>query len=328
MRHNSGIVLISVLIIIFVLIILLYQMVKIASIELNTTQMLKDSFIAKHRAISGLNLAQTVLTMEKEKTKLDCDTLLDVWNNMYMTQEYLPQDIGPSYLDVKIEDEASKIPINYLTHKQKGKIYTDVIKKLLIYELELPEDRAVNIINEIKNWIDPEKYPLENVEIINPYYKDREYKSKNGTFETIGELLLLPSIDQKIYYGDKEKIGLKDLFTVYSDSGQININTCKKPILKSLILNDIDPQQKNDYVEDVLKKRSDPFYKEILCNIEWIKKNNSEYNNIDMPYNILTTKSDYFKITSTGISGSYNCTIVRYVKRENSKIVILFQKEY
>ncbi|GAB6888204.1 hypothetical protein JCM13304A_17030 [Desulfothermus okinawensis JCM 13304] len=303
-------------------------MVKVADIELNTTQMLREFFIAKHRAISGINFGEAVLIFDKEKTKSDCDTLLDIWNNLYASQEYLPEDIGPEYLDIKIEDEQSKIPINYMVDKQKGKTYAKVVKNLLMDELGMTENMSENIIKEIKNWINPKKYPLEEVEVINPYYNDRQYTSKNGTFETLGEMLLLPSVNSTIYYGNADKPGLKDLFTVYSDDGKININTCKKFVLKSLILNDIDLDKINEYINNILKKRSDPFYKEALCNINWIKKNNLEYKDIDIPYNILTTKSTYFKIISTGIAGSYNCTIIRFVKRKNSKIKTIFQTEY
>ena len=328
MKNNRGIVLISVLVIIFILIIVLYQITKIANIEINTTQILKNFFIAKHRAISGLHIAEAILILEKEKTKLACDTLLSTWNNLNIVQGYLPDDINPEYLDLKIQDETSKIPINYLVDKKKGEIYVKVVKNLLVNELGISENRSDNIIREIKNWINPKKYPLEETEVINPYYKNREYKSKNGTFETLGEMLLLPSVDEKIYYGNKYKKGLKDLFTVYSDDGLININTCSRPIAMSLILNEVDQEKKNKYVDEILKKRYDPFYKEILCDVKWIKKNMSKYKDIEIPYNILTTTSNYFKITSTGISGPYNCTIIRFVKRKNKRLKTLYQIEY
>lgn len=328
MKNNKGIVLISVLVIIFILIIVLYQITKIANIEINTTQILKNFFIAKHRAISGLYIAEVILTREKEKNKLVCDTLLSTWNNLNTLQGYLPDDINSEYLDLKIQDETSKIPINYLVDKKKGEIYVKVVKNLLVNELDISENRADNIIREIKNWINPKKYPLKGTEVINPYYKDREYKSKNGTFETLGEMLLLPSVDEKIYYGEKEKIGLKDLFTVYSDEGLININTCSRPIAMSLILNEVDQEKKNKYVDEILIKRNNPFYREILCDVKWIKKNMSEYKDIEIPYNILTTTSNYFKVVSTGMSGSYNCTIIRFVKRKNKKLKTLYQIEY
>ena len=69
------------------------------------------------------------------------------------------------------------------------------------------------------------------------------YKSKNGRFDTVEELLLVKGITPTYFYGYPERTvdgsviyryGLSRYFTVYSNRNQINVNYAPLPVLLSV----------------------------------------------------------------------------------------------
>jgi len=176
---------------------------------------------------------------------------------------------GNGSITYAISDENSRIPINTAS---RGVL----IKALAVSGVELGEARDI-IADSILDWIDADSnHRLNGAE--NDYYQNLRppYKSKNGKFETIEELLKIRGMTEEILFGSSPTEGgtykgLSKIFTVYN-ADPINLNTASADVL-SILFNE-------SQVQDILGKRKETGY----------------YNE---------SKSNLFRIESTGkISGS------------------------
>ncbi len=322
-QQEKGSILLIVLIIITSLIIIVYEGFQIVDVDYNITDEMRGYFAAKHKALSGISLAKFLLLIDG--TRNNYDSLLDMWAHLNERWDYISSQLGLGGLKLRIEDEASKLPINYLVDRKKGKIYSEILKDILMDSpFSLSEEKATFIVEGIRNWINSSRYPWPDYEPPPP-----NFRPKNAPFEYLGELLLIPGIGKSLYFGKKVGFGLKDILTVYSDRGMININTCIKPILVAMAEIDIhDRDIAVSFAREVEDYRENKFHREMLKRINWISLYLPEFSDINIPTEILTTSSNYFKITSTGISKDIKCTIIEYVKREKHKIKTLFIQIY
>jgi general secretion pathway protein K len=103
--------------------------------------------------------------------------------------------------------------------------------------IDRQEREAIN--DAIQDWRDPnEEHRLKGAESEDTYLKlPVPYRSKNANFDSLGELLQLKGITTKLMDGEEGKPGLAGLTTVKS-TGQVNINTASRQVLRALNLSD------------------------------------------------------------------------------------------
>jgi general secretion pathway protein K len=126
--------------------------------------------------------------------------------------------------EITFHDEAGKYNLNQVTEKQLLEI---------VESLGITGEQRDTIVDSILDWRDPDDlHRLNGAE--NDYYEslDPPYKCKNGPFSSVTELALVKGISPEIY----EK--LAPLFTVYTNTTQININSAPLEVLKSLGLSE------------------------------------------------------------------------------------------
>jgi general secretion pathway protein K len=160
----------------------------------------------------------------------------DVKEYEIVTRKDVP--FGNGTVSYSITDENSKISINTAS---RGVL----IKALEFSGIEVGEERDI-IADSILDWIDKDSnYRINGAE--NDYYQSQDppYNAKNGTIESLEELLKVRGMTKEIFWGSSEdetekNIGLKQIFTVY-DATPVNPNTARPEVLAILFSqNEID----------------------------------------------------------------------------------------
>lgn len=140
--------------------------------------------------------------------------------------------------ETRIMSEAGKININTISETTLRKIMGN-------FGLE-GEARDI-VVDSIMDWRDPDDFHrLNGAE--NEYYQSLKepYYCKNGNLDSIEELLLVRGITPDLFYGRKgikkeeegvktDRIGLKDIFSIYSLGEQIDINSATPIVLKFVL---------------------------------------------------------------------------------------------
>ena len=145
----------------------------------------------------------------------------------------LPFDQGVS--EISIMSEGGKVNINTVS---------EALLRKMIGNLGLQGEARDVVADSILDWIDTDDfYRVNGAE--NDYYQSLKepYYCKNGPLDSIEELLLVRGVTFDLFYGKKgtkkgegggeaDRIGLKDLFSIYSLGEQIDINSASPITLK------------------------------------------------------------------------------------------------
>jgi general secretion pathway protein K len=127
---------------------------------------------------------------------------------------------------VKMRSETGRISLNRAPDQ--------LLRRIIKYFVEVGEQRDV-IVDSILDWRDSDDFRRVNG-AENDYYRSlpEPYDCKNADFDTVEELLLVRGITPELFHGKKAKgeegqespvIGLKDIFSVFSTSATLDINS-------------------------------------------------------------------------------------------------------
>lgn len=300
--------------------------------QLRLADHLQDRLKMYYLAKAGIERA--IIELEVDETP-GYDSLNETWANNeeffkevplgdgYITVSYQLEERVSESQSVKeseeitmfgIMDESSKININ--------KVPAEILRVLLERIGEVERDEAIDIANAIIDWRD--------VDIItspsgaeDKYYKDLElpYECKNGEFQVVEELLLVKGMSPEIF----SKI--KDIITIYGE-GKVNINTVSSTTLYRLGLGEdlasriIEFRQGSDSETGT---EDDNIFKTIgeLRNIGPLFTEESNQINHLISLNMLTVRSDVFRINSSGIlkrgKQQWRRNIIYIVQRQKKK---------
>jgi general secretion pathway protein K len=187
----------------------------------------------------------------------------------------IPFDQGTC--EIRIMSEAGKVNIN---------VVSEFMLRKVIGQLGLEGEKRDIVVDSILDWRDPDDfYRVNGAE--NDYYQSLKepYNCKNGNLDSIEELLLVRGITPDLFYGGKgikkegeelkvDRIGLKDIFSIYSPGEQIDINSAT-PLILSIVLgipNEIAQlmakareEKRFEHLQDLLQRVPElsPFIREI-----------------------------------------------------------------
>ncbi len=142
---------------------------------------------------------------------------------------------GDGTYEVDVQDESGKINLRFVTEEHLRR---------LVEVIGIPKPDADIIVDSIMDWRDVDNaFRINGAE--DEYYGSLPvpYKTKNGTIDTVEELLLIRGVTPNYYYGYMEKdadgspvlrFGLSRYTTVYSRSPAINVNHAPLPVLMSI----------------------------------------------------------------------------------------------
>jgi general secretion pathway protein K len=125
---------------------------------------------------------------------------------------------------------------------------------------------------------------------------------------------MVKGITKEIFYGTKEKPGLAGYVTADSD-GAININTAPKMVLRALSA-DIDTEAA-DRMDGYRRKEGND-----LSNTQWYRQV-SGLAGVNISPELITVKSNYFKIISVGKMKDMAQSLSGVVKRAGKTVQII-----
>lgn len=268
----------------------------------------QDRLRMYYLAKSGIELG--IAELEKDETPL-CDSLNEPWSNSEETFKNIP--LGDGYITLSYslnpcalsleEDEEQEILYGMMDELSKiniNKVPAQILKTLLENIGKVEEDKADDIAYAIVDWRDVD-IMVSPGGAEDDYYSnsDPAYPCKNSDFEILEELLLVKGMTPEIF----SKI--KGAITIYGE-GRVNINTAGWLSLHALGLGEelaeriIKFRQGNDGREGT---EDDNVFKTVgeLRNIGPLFTEESQEINRLTSLNILTVKSDVFRINSAGI---------------------------
>jgi len=280
-------------------------------------------------ADSGINIALAVL--QNDAAAGEVDTLHDSW--AVLEKEPFPDLFPTGTLKIKIDDLSGRLPINNIVQRTgsgQGRVDQGIAKILtnLLLSGAFPmvedETAAKGIVDAIVDWIDEDDresdYGAEN-----SYYESlaKPYSCKNKPLEYIEELLLVRGVTPALLFGVDKSVGLAEFLTVYAtDDGKINLNTAAPLLIKSL-----EPQIDDNVIQELDEFRKAKENEEQLANVRWYRNIKGWPGDIVLNDKMLTTKSTFFQVTSTGTLDTLSRRMVASIARISPDEVNLLVKK-
>jgi len=307
LMNDRGVALILVILMISIIIAVTLQLDMASRSGIYEAANLGDGIRAACIAKSGFCMGEALLSEDKN----DLDSLNEDWAEAELLSAGSGALFDTGHFRLYIEDESGRIPINKLVD---GTEYNDKIKSLLTGFLSLPgfdldEQQVRDIVDAVKDWIDEDNettgFGAEDI-----YYEglDDPYACKNAPLDCIEELLMVKGITENLYYGTDETPGIVEYFTLYG-KGAININTAPDLILKAL----------SDDITDEMVSDMDEFRRNEENNLAepaWYK-NIPGMAGTTIDPGLITTKSNIFRITSTGYLNDISRRVSGVIERNS-----------
>jgi general secretion pathway protein K len=147
----------------------------------------------------------------------------------------LPFDQGSC--EIRIMSEAGKININMVS---------EFLLRKVIGQLGLEGEAKDVVVDSVLDWRDTNDFYRANGAENDYYLSLKEpYYCKNGNLDSIEELLLVKGVTPDLYHGKKgtpegeegsaDRVGLKDVFSIYSPGEQVDINSAT-PLVMNMVL--------------------------------------------------------------------------------------------
>jgi general secretion pathway protein K len=310
-KDDSGFALILTILIISLIVAITLQFNTSMRSDMVDAASMKEGIELTCIAKSGFSYACAVLS-EDDPT---VDSLHEDWADQKLLSSNSATLFENGRFEVQIIDFSGKIPVNSLVKEEKFKAV--LTRFLSLEEFGLGSEDVGNIVDTIKDWVDPDdeitKFGAEN-----GYYQglDRPYSCKNAPLDSVEELLFVKGITKELFYGTREKPGISGYLTVYGN-GKININTADPLVLRSL-----SDQIDQEMVEEMVAYREDE--KNDLNNPAWYK-NVPGMSHVSMN-DLQTTSSTCFKIESKGFKENMSKRVTGAVERKEGTVKVLAWK--
>ncbi|MFZ5997473.1 MAG: general secretion pathway protein GspK [Nitrospirota bacterium] len=228
MAHNqNGIVLIMVMWILTILMVVVFAFSAMTRTDTYATLSFKEGVESKFIAEAGIE--RGIMELLYRKQNPSPDVVLEGTEPWKVDGTYYYAETGTGEYRARLLSESGKVDLNKAT--------TDILINLLttLGIKGKDDEEPAALVDAMMDWRDADDLVrLNGAE--DAYYMSlpNPYKPKNADFDTIDELLLVKGFTKEILYGDGEKRGLADFITVYSGSGQINVNAAPKEVLTAV----------------------------------------------------------------------------------------------
>jgi general secretion pathway protein K len=242
-ENSRGVALIMVLWVIAVLSVIVLEFSFAMRTEVNLTRHYQDEVLLSAHARGGVQRAIAELVYRHDPRIQQMRKGLKIEEIPEEKREWmtdgrpylLPYDRGNC--EIRVMSEAGKVNINSVS---------DATLRKIITQMGLEGEERDVITDSILDWRDADDfYRLNGAE--NDYYQSLKepYRCKNGPLDSIEELLLVRGVTPDLFYGKKaaptgegekgDRIGLRDLFSIYSPGEQVDINSALVPVLRVVL---------------------------------------------------------------------------------------------
>jgi len=274
-------------------------------------------------ARSGIQVALSLLDEDAQENT--SDSFFDAWGNLEESIEDVKSLFPDAEWELKVTPVNAWLNINKLVD-EKGKFVAaqkDLWLRILgSGDLLIGDAEPEDILNSIKDWIDPDDEPT-GFGAEEDYYLGlpEPYHCKNAPLTTVDELLMIKGITPELFYGDKEHIGLRQIVAVYG-SGKINLNVAPPHLIKVL-----SPEIDEDMVDELIRFREDISHRDDLNNPGWYK-NVPGWGTLKLPQELITVTSEYFKVKSVAKVRYSTKVTEAIVHRTKSAIKIIYWQTF
>jgi len=333
LQNNRGIALLITISVTTILVAAALEYNRKARYMIVSSAVTRDRITLAQMATAGAHAAMALLI--KDKSESTTDSLLEDWANPEKIAAFV-EELGfdDGGVAVRITDELSRIQVNALVNFPQSNQFNEAQRSLwerFLGNMVDSEEQEENgeplaIINSLKDWLDSGDDDaisgLSGAE--SNYYEelDPAYPSRNGPVADLNELVLVKGITPELFYGNKETAGISPYLTVhgmtpgqgtsYAFPGRININTADPLVLVALL-----PSENLDLVQAFAEYRqelADGKEGYDFSSPTWYK-NIPGFADVNLDTNLITTTSDFFRITSTAslheTTAIVNCVVQR-----------------
>jgi general secretion pathway protein K len=146
--------------------------------------------------------------------------------------------LGEGRFAVRVADEGGRISLR----KPNEALVKHVVTTLIaggnaVSGMSRQTAGTIDVVTDsILDWIDAnDQVRTQGAE--DAYYRSRRvpYGAKNGWLESPEELLLVRGVTAALFHGGDGLPGLRDVFSVYNESQQVNLRTVTAPVLQALL---------------------------------------------------------------------------------------------
>jgi general secretion pathway protein K len=241
--ESKGVALIMVLWVIAILSVVVFEFCFAMRTEVHITNNYKEELQCYAMAEGGIERAITELIYKHDprvqqirKTLISQESAQDQKEWVADGRSY-PLPFNQGTCEMRIMSEAGKVNIN---------IVSEFMLRKIIGQLGLEGEDKDIVVDSILDWRDPDDFHRVNGAESEYYQSLKEpYNCKNGNLDSVEELLLIRGVTPDLFYGRKgikkeeegsvDRIGLKDIFSIYSFGEQIDINSAT-PLVLNVVL--------------------------------------------------------------------------------------------
>jgi general secretion pathway protein K len=335
-KDRRGIALLITITVITLLIATVLEINRRAGEAAEYTAVARDRITLSYMTSSGIQMAMVLLLKDKKEAG-EVDSIQEEWSSEEAVSDALadiPFEDGK--LGVVITDELAKIQLNALVKFPEGMVFNqdqmNMWERFLGY-ITSPENEDEDatpsaIVNSVKDWLDSgDDDAITGVNgAESDYYEglDPPYKCRNGPMIHVNELLLIKGVPALVKGAGGWDV-ISNYITVngmveetgsakFTFPGQININTAELPVVAALLHPD-DVHLAQEIIT-YREEMSEGNYTHDLSRADWYKKAPG-CSELSIEPKLITTKSDFFRITASAEINDIKMTTVAVIQREN-----------
>jgi general secretion pathway protein K len=311
--NEEGFVLITILLVIAILIPLVLTFTSRVQVNLLQAENFRNSVQAVRLSRSGIEGAIGVLKTDDPAY----DTPKDLW-----ALGFPSLSVGDGRLEVKINDEDGKIPINQLLQRNGIDVNKDMdqrLRKLITRLGGRPE-----VVDALIDWIDTDDVVTGAAGAESEYYKPLGYASKNGPVDSLDELYMVKGFDKELLV-DKS---LLNYLTVAQTDGKVNVNTASPEVLFALLGTETtalaQPLNESD-IEELVRHREEHEFRNIQDVNAVVKISATQAGNIA---SLIKVNSAFFTVSSKCTLGRVVYNSEALLQRDGKKITTITWREF
>lgn len=286
-------------------------------------------------ALSGIHMAMAMLVKDKHESQID--SVQEDWADPDKVNEAMVDLVfDEGDVTVSISDERSRIQVNALVAlpgHEFNPLQFQLWDRLLVFmvnQFEQFQDLDYMImINSLKDWIDSGDDDtitgLSGAE--SSYYMDLDppYECRNAPLDYLGDLARIKGFPPELFSGTEDIIQLSEYMTVfgmvpagsenYTFDGKININTASVPVIAALLPEEYEASYAQEIFDYRIEKADETYVNDLTLSKNWYQEVPG-LEELTFDPELVTTESDFFRITSIASMGDMELTIETVVERE------------
>lgn len=354
-RDQTGIALITVILIVSLLAVVLVEFAYNSRIQLRMADSFAKQLKAYTIARGGIDSAADLLLYDSRKNQIDYFSkpldsldfaggslgedvkLEEIWSWAAQGTPF-SYPVGDGLLVIKISDENGKVNLNQLDDPKIRKIAVQLLENLISAGTGLDKaPSAEALVDSVRFWTGGGANANEDFQGVGEdFYQglSTPYSPKAGMLDSLSELRLIGGVTSSLYAafldgagpearnGDALGSPLLTVFPQQSSGAKINVNTAPALVLESLH-ETFTPGMAQEVI-DARKEKSFASTGEFLN--EFVPDAHAR---LDLQ-NLIAVKSDVFSISSTGVVGDLAVTVKAVVIRiptENRVGLLYFRVE-